>query len=83
MHQAKAALERADAEIQEAEAQLDLTRRDYERYSTLLEKDVISRREFENVEAKFSTARARMEAARKTKEEARALSRGPKLPSWR
>ncbi len=72
IHLAKAALQRADADIREAESQWNLAKKDYERYSELFKGGIVSQRQFEEAEANFKASEARMDAANKAKEEARA-----------
>ncbi len=72
IHQAKAALQRAEADVQEAKSQWNLAKSDYERYVKLVEKGVVSRSEFEQAEAGYKTSEAKLDAARKAREEAKA-----------
>jgi len=72
IHQANAALQRAEADVQEAKSQWNLAKSDYERYVKLVEKGVVSRSEFEQAEASYKTSEAKLDAARKAREEAKA-----------
>lgn len=72
IHQARASLQRIEAEIIEAQAQRNVAEKEFERYSTLLKKGVIAPSEFEQAEAGFKSAKARLDALRQAKEEARA-----------
>lgn len=72
IHQAEAARARAEADINDAESQWRLAKKDYERYSELLKGGFIARRQFEEVEAKLRSSEARLDASKKALEEAKA-----------
>jgi RND family efflux transporter MFP subunit len=67
----KAQLERAQANLEEARAQLARARSEHERFSNLLERQLVSRSEAEQARAAYETAQAREEAARAALAEAR------------
>ena len=70
IHLAKASIERVEAEIMNAESQLNLAKRDYERYSELLKGGIASQRRFEEAEAAYNSAQAGLNAAVKARDEA-------------
>jgi len=72
IHQAGAARARAEADINDAESQWSLAKKDYERYSELLKGGFISRKQFEEIEAKLKSSEARLDASKKALEEAKA-----------
>jgi len=72
IHQARAGLQRIEAEIREAEAQRNVAEKDFVRYSKLVKQGAVSQRQFERAKAAFRVAEARMSALRQAKEEARA-----------
>ncbi|MCR4286637.1 MAG: efflux RND transporter periplasmic adaptor subunit [Deltaproteobacteria bacterium] len=73
IHRAKAALQKADASIEEARSSFDFAKREYERYSELVKEEVVSRRQFEEMEMRFKASEARLRAAEEAREEAKAL----------
>ncbi|MDA8239313.1 MAG: efflux RND transporter periplasmic adaptor subunit [Nitrospiraceae bacterium] len=72
IHQARAAFERSEAEVRDAQSLLEQAKNDYERYRQLMVKDLISKQQFEESETRFKGARASLDAAKKAREEARA-----------
>jgi HlyD family secretion protein len=72
IHQARESLKRMEADVKEAESQRDLARSDYERYSDLMGKGLVSKSEFDSVEARFKSSEARLDAAKKGRGEAKA-----------
>lgn len=72
IHQAREAMKRGEADVKEAESQRDLARSDYDRYSELIKKGLVSKSEFDVAEARLKSSGARLEAAKKGREEARA-----------
>lgn len=72
IHQARESLKRVAADVKEVESQRDLARSDYDRYSELIKKGLVSRSEFDVAEARLKSSGARLEAAKKGREEARA-----------
>lgn len=72
IHQAEATRARTGADVNEAESQWNLAKKDYERYSELIKGGIISQRQFEEVEAKFKSSEARLDASKKAREEAKA-----------
>ena len=53
----------ASAGIDEARVQMDNARKDYERFEQLLQKDAVTRQQYDNMKAQYEAARARYEAA--------------------
>ena len=74
LHSAQAAMQRARSDILRAESRFELAKKDFERYSELLKKDVVSRRQFEEVESEYTVAEASLNAARDALEETRAAA---------
>ncbi len=72
IHQAQEGLKRADAEVAAAQSQLDLEKRNHTRYSNLASQGFISQTYFDQVKTRLSSAEAKLEAARKAREESRA-----------
>lgn len=72
IHQARESLKRGEADVKEAKSQRDLAGSDYDRYSDLIKKGLVSRSEFDVAEARLKSSGARLEAAKKGREEARA-----------
>lgn len=69
----KARLEQARQAVVAAEADLQQTRADYERFKGLAEDDVVSQQEFGQKEAAYKVARARVDQARESVREAETL----------
>lgn len=72
IHQAREAMKRGEADVKEAESQRDLAISDYDRYSDLMKKGLVSKSEFDGAEARFRSSEARLDAVKKGREEARA-----------
>jgi HlyD family secretion protein len=72
IHQARETLKRGEAEVRAAQAQLDLEKSDYARYSKLVEDGFISRTYYDQVKARLKSSEARLEAAVRAREEAKA-----------
>lgn len=70
VHQAKASLERVESSIMEVQSQLNLASSDYQKFSELADKGIISRRQMEATEAQYKSAQAKLNAAEDAKEEA-------------
>lgn len=70
IHQAKAAVQRAEASFQEAKSQWNLAKKDYERYSNLAKEELISRSKLDEMETRLRVAEAKLDAAKNAKEEA-------------
>jgi HlyD family secretion protein len=71
-HLARETLQRTDAEIQAAEAELAQAQSNYQRNKALLEREFISQGYFDQVQARLDVSKARVTAARKAREEATA-----------
>jgi HlyD family secretion protein len=71
-HLAREALQRTEAEIKAAEAELTQAQSNYQRNKALLEKGFISQGYFDQVQARLDVSDARVVAARKGREEASA-----------
>ena len=69
-HQARESMQRAEAEVKAAEAELAQARSTYQRNQSLLEKGFISPGYFDQVQARLDISEAKMEAARKAWSEA-------------
>ena len=54
----------ASAGIDEARVQMENAEKDYQRFEQLLQKDAVTRQQYDNVKALFEAAKARYEAAR-------------------
>ena len=54
----------ASAGIEETRVQMENAKRDYERFEQLLQKDAVTRQQYDNAKAQYEAARARYEAAR-------------------
>ncbi len=72
IHRATEALARANAEVAAAEAQAAQDRNTYERFEKLLAQGFVSRNYFNEVEARQLASEAKLKAARRAAEEARA-----------
>ncbi len=64
----------ADAGIEEAKVNLQNAKSDYDRYRTLLEKDAVTRQQFDAVETKYKAARARYDQVRRQKKSTELVS---------
>lgn len=71
-HRAREAIMRAEAEVKAAEADLSQERSNYQRNKSLLEKGFISPSYFDQVKARLDISEAKVDAARKAREEAEA-----------
>lgn len=71
-HLAREAYQRTDAEIEAAEAELKQAQSNYQRNKALLERQFISQGYFDQVQARVDVSTARLNAARKAREEAAA-----------
>ncbi len=69
-HRAREGLQRAEAEVKAAEADLTQARSNYLRNKVLLEKGFISQGYFDQVQARLDISEAKANAARKAREEA-------------
>ena len=54
----------ASAGIEEARVQMENAQKDYQRFEQLLQKDAVTRQQYDNVKAQYEAAKARYEAAR-------------------
>jgi membrane fusion protein (multidrug efflux system) len=54
----------ASAGIDEARIQMENAKKDYQRFEQLLQKEAVTRQQYDNVKAQYEAARARYEAAR-------------------
>ena len=54
----------ASAGIEEARVQMQNAQKDYQRFEQLLQKDAVTRQQYDNVKAQYEAAKARYEAAR-------------------
>ena len=54
----------ASAGIEEARVQMENAGKDYQRFEQLLQKDAVTRQQYDNVKAQYEAAKARYEAAR-------------------
>jgi membrane fusion protein (multidrug efflux system) len=54
----------ASAGIDEARVQMENAKKDYQRFEQLLQKDAVTRQQYDNVKAQYEAAKARYEAAR-------------------
>ncbi len=72
IHEAREAIKKTTAEVSRAEATLEQARRDFERYSQLLEQDSISKSAFEEAQTRLRVSEAGLDIARNAREEARA-----------
>ncbi len=64
----------ADAGIEEAKVNLQNAKSDYDRYRTLLEKDAVTRQQFDAVETKYKAAKARYDQVRRQKKSTELVS---------
>lgn len=71
-HLAREAYQRTDAEIEAAEAELKQAQSNYQRNKALLERQFISQGYFDQVQARVDVSTARLNAARKARDEAAA-----------
>jgi RND family efflux transporter MFP subunit len=72
-HDIQAKKAQADAMVSEAEAALTNATKDYERFTQLYKQQSATTKEFDNINLQYSSAKARVEAARQMRNEAVAM----------